>query len=182
MTKMQSVFLDHFKRYPRMQTIDFLKLIYQNIFGPSHFVIHPDLNQIKHYIEEELKEAKYFPSTPIIEKIGEKYARVSLKCVLNQQLTVSELANIFYQSIQDKIDMNTTSICDLRSQTDEFIDLIKTAQIKIPLDETILQIEKYFASGIGPTHHSIAYQQAYFPHYRVVNMTFLNPNQLNEVN
>jgi len=151
-----------------------LKLIYQNVFGPKHFAANPDFNQIRGYLTHEIRLAQHFINTPIIEEIGGEYVRVSLQAVVNHQITMDDLSRIFYQSMQEEVTLNLASTGVFRSQIDQFVELVKSGLIPLPLAETIHEIDQYFALGIRPIHHSLVYQQTYFPHYRVVKTTIMN--------
>ena len=49
----ENILLEHYNKYPKMELVDFIKLIYQNSFGPRH-MHKPTKETVTKYITEEM--------------------------------------------------------------------------------------------------------------------------------
>lgn len=159
------IILAHYQKYPKMTIEDFVKLIYQNTFGPYH-LYNPDKQKIITYLKQELLQV----SSPNkqIEDIGNNYVRI----YLNTQTDIECLANSFYQSTLVNT-FNQENIHLFFLKINILIKLIKKKKIKLPKKASIIFLNQYLANGITPVHHSKIYNQTYSPHYRVVNKNIL---------
>ena len=174
MEETKRILLTHFRRYPQMQIEDFIKLIYQNTFGPKHFGDNPTISYIKTFLTDELTSSTYYHETPYYEVIGSDYVRVSLKAITENKLSIDELAKYFMKTIDTTSNPteNTYTIFDQKISL--LLTLIKEGRIHLPYAESIAFIQTYQANKILPIHHSEVYKKNYHPHYRVVKKSFIN--------
>ncbi|MFW5889211.1 MAG: hypothetical protein ACOCUD_02400 [Bacillota bacterium] len=169
---MKEIILKHSVKYPLMEVRDYLKLFYQNSFGPKHFSDNPSLDNIIKYIETELTDYK-ISNTNIIENIGNDFVRVSLDIIKKQAIEIEKLAKAFQASMNK-------GLIDLQKSHDLFnkqvkilVDLIKSKEIKLDKKSAIKFIEDYLDKGIKPLSHSEIYRKNYHPHYRVIHKKYL---------
>jgi len=142
----------HLKKYPKMSTQDIVKLLYQNHFGPGHFI--KDLDFIKKYYINELN-SDYNSSENLYEHIGNNFVRVNI-FPYNKHYNNNDLIEYFYNS--SLFNFNDESL------KNSFINNLKN----IP-DDGFLDIYDY-----SNVHHTIEYNKLYKPHYRVINTKYLS--------
>lgn len=156
----EPILLEHYHKYPLMTITDFIKLIYQNTFGPYH--LHtPSIEKIKVYLEQEMKDVTI--QDEVQENIGNNYIRIHLSVNTN----IDQLAEVFYQNTLINTN-NNQNIHLFFLKINVLIKLIKKKAIKLPKKESIVFLNEYLANGIVPVHHSDIFNQAYHPHYRVI--------------
>lgn len=156
----ESILLEHYKRYPQMEVVDFIKLIYQNSFGPRHMHT-PTKEIVTNYINNEMNTVtnidEYF------EDIGNGYIRVYLSKNTN--------TNILIESFLSSMNVDTYTERTIRifyRKINVLINLIRKNKIRLPKKESINYIKEYLSNGIYPVRHSKTYNELYKPHYRVI--------------
>ena len=90
-TEIELILRTHARIYPKMQPTDAVKLIYQNEFGPGHFVCDPQKSLA--YLKAEHILAPFTPKANTYESIGNSLVRVHL-CAI-QMSALSELNEAF---------------------------------------------------------------------------------------
>lgn len=173
MEELKEILMKHYHRYPLMQMEDFIKILYQNTFGPKHLYGDPSPRKILRFLEEELKETNENASTPLYEEIGGEYCRVSLDVLLLHKMTVEELANHFVLSMKKSAERNEESMNSFFRKTEVLMELIEEGLIPLAKESSREFLNSYLASGVLPIHHSPIYEKNYEPHYRVVNKNIL---------
>ena len=164
----KEILLAHASRYPKMQIEDFVKLIYQQTFGPRHMHDTPDINKVKAYLKDELEQAVYHDETPFLEAIGGGFYRVSLNAIKTGKITLDTLAKQFLSSMRLSPPFNDETKAVFKQKLQDLLEMIKAKELA--LDEASCQmfIEHYLNNGIKPTHHAKVYKAHYHPHYRVI--------------
>jgi putative membrane protein insertion efficiency factor len=156
----EDILLEHYQKYPQMELNDFIKLIYQNSFGPRH-MHNPSKEDVLKYLDEEIKVVTN--ETEIIEDIGNGYVRV----YLSKETNIEKLSNYFLNSmIEDTY--TETNIRVFYRKLNVLIKLIKKGSIKLPKKESINLVNEYLSNGINPVRHTKIYNELYKPHYRVI--------------
>lgn len=156
----EDILLEHYQKYPQMELNDFIKLIYQNSFGPRH-MHNPSKEDVLKYLDEEIKVVTN--ETEIIEDIGNGYVRV----YLSKETNIEKLSNDFLNSmIEDTY--TETNIRVFYRKLNILTKLIKKGSIKLPKKESINLVNEYLSNGINPVRHSKTYNEFYTPHYRVI--------------
>ena len=156
----EDILLKHYQKYPQMELNDFIKLIYQNSFGPRH-MHNPSKEDVLKYLDEEIKVVTN--ETEIIEDIGNGYVRV----YLSKETNIEKLSNDFLNSmIEDTY--TETNIRVFYRKINILIKLIKKGSIKLPKKESINLVNEYLSNGINPVRHTKIYNELYKPHYRVI--------------
>ena len=156
----EDILLEHYQKYPQMELNDFIKLIYQNSFGPRH-MHNPSKEDVLKYLDEEIKVVTN--ETEIIEDIGNGYVRV----YLSKETNIEKLSNDFLNSmIEDTY--TETNIRVFYRKLNILTKLIKKGSIKLPKKESINLVNEYLSNGINPVRHTKIYNELYKPHYRVI--------------
>jgi len=163
----------HFKRYPEMKIEDYVKLIYQQTFGPNHFTKKIDYVHILSYLIKEISDCKTNPTSPLIEFIGNDYYRISLQAICDGDITVHELTEMFMKSM-DKTQVMTDYLKQSFLKKIEIL-LFMVEQKELPLDyeESVKWVKIYIKNGIQPMHHSDTYRHFYQPMYRLIHHDFI---------
>lgn len=174
MDEMTRIALAHYERYPQMQMKDFLKLIYQNTFGPKHFSDSPSKTDIAQYLVQELSETTVESGSDLPVDLGFGYVRIPLQAIQSGKWTIDSLSSAFEQSMLAKEEQTMAeSILLFREKVDLVLTLVKKQQINLSWAECVTTVEAYYHDGIRPISHSALYRKTYSPHYRVVHRRFL---------
>ena len=92
---MQNFINYHLKKYNLMTTQDICKLLYQNHFGPGHFI--KNLEFAQNYYNNELNNSLGNMNDNLYEHIGNNYIRVNIH-EYHKLFNNNELVNMFYNS------------------------------------------------------------------------------------
>ena len=156
----EPILLEHYVKYPKMELVDFIKLIYQNSFGPRHMHT-PTKEMVTKYINDEMNSVTR--DEEFVEEIGNGYVRV----YLSKNTNTEKLIDSFLGSMN--IDTYTEqNIRIFYRKINVLINLIKKGRINLPKKESIDYIKEYLSNGINPVRHSKIYNELYKPHYRVI--------------
>lgn len=149
---MQNFINYHLKKYSQITTQDVVKMLYQNHFGPGHFI--KNIDYAISYYKLELLNSKINIKDNLYEHIGNDYIRVNIH-QYNLLFKDNELINMFYNSAL------------IKYNKEEQIKKYKEIISSIPSD--------YFIKNYNFTdvHHSLIYNALYHPHYRVIHTKFL---------
>ena len=175
--KLKKILIEHYQRYPKMQIDDMIKLIFQQTFGPAHFGSSASLEDIKSYVDNEVKTIRIDEKTPLIEDIGNDYFRISLAVVLHKIIDKDELSSMFYQSMVNSPKLSDQTKQQFLKKMDLFMQMSQKRFFDYDPQDVMQGIKDYIKSGIKPMHHSEIYRLSYFPHYRLVHKNFI-PHQL----
>lgn len=156
----EEILLIHYKKYPHMEITDFIKLIYQNSFGPRH-MHNPSKEAVLKYLTEEMKVV--ISDKELTEDIGNGYVRV----YLSKETDIENLSKNFLNSMAEDT-YTETNIRIFYRKINVLIKLIKKGSIKLPKKESIKYIKEYLSNGINPVRHTKIYNELYKPHYRVI--------------
>jgi putative membrane protein insertion efficiency factor len=157
--KIKEILLEHYNKYPKMVLQDFIKLIYQNSFGPRHLSA-PDIETIEKYLVTEMEIVS---GDEYIENIGNGYVRV----YLGTNTDIEKIKKEFYN--ETKIEtMSEENIRLFYRKINILAELIKKDIILLPKKESLNEIREYLSNGITAVRHSSIYNNEYHPHYRVL--------------
>lgn len=154
---MNSFIKYHLNKYSQMTTQDIVKMLYQNHFGPGHFI--KDLDFVNKYYYNELNNSQDNENDNLYEHIGNNFIRINIhkyKKLINSNN--NNIINMFYNS----------SLIDYNNK--ELVDSFKQQLLKIKNDGFL---DNYDFSNV---HHSKIYNELYNPHYRVVSTKYLDLN------
>ncbi len=163
-SSLHKTFQEHTKRYPKMETQDYVKLLFKHTFGPAHFSNGLNPARVKNYLMKELETFQPYAHTPYIESIGNGYVRVSLACLVDGIMSVENLIECFLASAKRSDETHNT----FKSQFFANLDALKSDYDFQPW------IAYFNRQGIVPIRHSDLYKAHYFPHYRLVEQSLLS--------
>ncbi|MGE4572179.1 MAG: hypothetical protein AB7E09_05475 [Candidatus Izemoplasmatales bacterium] len=173
MEVIKGIIKDHYKKYPKMELQDFIKMFYQNSFGPKHIQSNPSLESTIQFIEEELGYFVENSETRQVEYIGNDYYRVSLSVIKHGLLSPYQLGQAFYQSMLESPIIEDYNIQLFINQLRLLCEMINENILQLDKEKCQLMVEEYLDKGIRPIHHSDTYKELYHPHYRLVHKTIL---------
>lgn len=151
----KDIILEHYHKYPKMEICDYLKLIYQNSFGPLH-LINLDPSKIEYYIEEEKKIT--INEKEFLESIGNGFSRLHIGKNTNSK----ELSNKILNSVVEE------NYQQFYLKINILIKMIKRKELPLKRKNSLKFIQNYLMEGSKPIHHSLEYNQNYKVHYRVI--------------
>lgn len=152
--------LKHYQTYPKLQTEDIFKYIFQSAFGCEHLVSNEDT--VLAYIKREYAALKEVPTvqTDILDGV---YTRVYLSC-LNNGITPETLAKLFCLSAKKEPGGKTA----LEEKIDVVKELIADGELPLNRDDFERKLAVWRADGYPAVHHSETFRSAYHPAYRVI--------------
>lgn len=158
---MEKHLLEHAARYPLAQTQDFVKLAYQQEFGPGHMVA--DSAGAMARLAEEWHTMPPAPPPPAaLEAIGGGLWRAHLRCFSQAQL--GALCGFFVSCANQK----RGSAGGLAQRLEAILRLCRGGRLGPDYAQAAAWIEEYSGRGFEPVGHSREYCRAYLPAYRVV--------------
>ena len=149
--------------YPKSTLQDIYKSFYQDRFGPGHMI--SDTASVKQYLLKEIAENDC-TSTVYYEPTGSdgRFVRVYLAAVTDSLITVRQLLEAFVASVNQVKETSS----DWASEWEEIVKLIRKNTLQVHDFEACLPVLSEAAKECQAVHHSDAYNEAYHPHYRIV--------------
>jgi hypothetical protein len=149
--------------YPKSTLQDIYKSFYQDRFGPGHMIT--DTASVRQYLLYELSENEV-ASKVYYEPTGSegRYVRVYLSAVADSLITVEQLLDAFVRSA------NTDKGADVdwEAEWNCIVGVItKHGIILNGFDKDVAMLNEA-SRNRQAVHHSRAYNEAYHPHYRIV--------------
>lgn len=149
--------------YPKSTLQDIYKSFYQNRFRPGHMIT--DTASARSYLMRELSEmtevlAVYYEPT------GSEgcYVRVHLSAVVDSMITAEQLLDAFVRSANTNNEENK----DWEAEWNCIVGVITKYGIVLnDFDKDVAMLSEASRNGQA-VHHSHAYNEAYHPHYRIV--------------
>lgn len=169
------ILLAHNREYPEMEIADYVKLLYQSVFGPAHFADDPSFAEVRSFIE---KEAAGITTTarkkPMFEPIGNGYHRIHLDHVASGRIDADKLAESFHASMKNAPGRTEASMALFQRATRILFSLIEAGEIPLDPEESRAFLATHREKGHPPIHHSDTFRENYAPHYRIVHEEFLH--------
>lgn len=162
---LREALIDHFLKYRKMTPQDTVKLIFQSEFGGGHLIA--DENYALCRLVSELADTPRDAAVPTVEYIGGDACRVNLAS-LPDGLTPQTLTSVFARSAE----MFSGTKERFESKLYEVYSLIDEKYAPFSRFDYMKFIENYFTAGGGAVHHSIYYNSAYRPAYRVIHTDY----------
>lgn len=149
--------------YPKSTLQDIYKSFYQDCFGPGHMIT--DTTSARSYLMHELSEMTN-TSAVYYEPTGNegRYVRVYLSAVADSLITAEQLLDAFMRSANtDKVKNN-----DWEAEWNCIVGVITKRGIVLnDFDEGVAMLSEA-SRNHQAVHHSQTYNEAYHPHYRIV--------------
>jgi hypothetical protein len=156
----RDLLIKHYQTYPKLQTEDIFKYLYQSAFGCEHLV--SDEETALAYIR---REYEFVPKTdvPLVEPLDGKYCRVHLSC-LNGDMEPETLAKLFCLSAKKE----SSGKADLERKLCVARALIAGGEIPLDCVFFDMMTEIWRKNGYPAVRHSETFRSVYRPAYRVI--------------
>ena len=149
--------------YPHSTLQDIYKSFYQDRFGPGHMIT--DTTSARSYLMRELSEMTNI-SAVYYEPTGSegRYVRVYLSAVADRLITAEQLLDAFVHSAN----MDKAADVDWEAEWNCIVGIItKHGIILKSFDKDVAMLSEA-SRNRQAIHHSRTYNEAYHPHYRIV--------------
>ena len=149
--------------YPESTLQDIYKSFYQEHFGPGHII--SDTASARHYLMRELSEVGTTQS-PYYEPTGSQgdYIRVYLSAVADSLITAEQLLDALIRSANSRQEPTVSWL----EKWEAIVSIIQANKMEIEGFETDLPLLNEAARNNQAVHHSQPFNEAYHPHYRIV--------------
>ena len=149
--------------YPESTLQDIYKSFYQEHFGPGHII--SDTASARRYLMKELSEMGETQS-PYFEPTGSQgdYVRVYLSAVTDSLITAEQLLDAFVRSANSRKEPTVSWM----EKWEAIVSIIQANKMEVEDFETDLPLLTEAARNSQAVHHSRHYNEAYHPHYRIV--------------
>ena len=149
--------------YPESTLQDIYKSFYQEHFGPGHII--SDTASARRYLMSELSEMGETASL-YFEPTGSQgdYVRVYLSAVADSRITAEQLLDAFIRSANSWQEPTVSWM----EKWEAIVSIIQANKIELEGFETDLPLLTEAARNSQAVHHSRRYNEAYHPHYRIV--------------
>ena len=149
--------------YPKSTLQDIYKSFYQEHFGPGHII--SDTTSTRRYLMRELSEMGKTQS-PYFEPTGSQgdYVRVYLSAIADSLITAEQLLDAFVRSANLWQEPTVSWL----EKWEAIVSIIQANKIELEGFETDLPLLTEAAQNNQAVHHSRRYNEAYHPHYRIV--------------
>ena len=164
------------KRYPASTLMDLYKSFFQDRFGPGHLLSNGSEveAQALNYIKRECEIEKQQPSQCLpIEQTGTegRFYRVSLSLLVDGSVSPEQFLKVFLQSAKQ---FELPPIEEWTSEWNEIEHIIRKMHLHIPhYKRDARHIRRLLRHGQYAAHHSQEYNEAYHPHYRLIEKSLL---------
>lgn len=150
-------------QYPEATLQDVYKSFYQERFGPGHMI--PNVENARNYLMSEMEQASENTGA-YYEPTGSegKYIRVYLNAVADGKISAEQLLDAFVESANN-VEPRSDKWAD---QWANIVKVIEEKQLPVAANDELKQLLKTCSEQDEAVHHSEAYNQAYRPHYRIV--------------
>ena len=149
--------------YPESTLQDVYKSFYQEHFGPGHIISNTASAQ--RYLMRELSEMGKIQS-PYFEPTGSQgdYVRVYLSAVADSLITAEQLLDAFVRSANSRQEPAVSWL----EKWEDIVSIIQANKMELEGFEPNLPLLTEAARNNQAVHHSRRYNEAYHPHYRIV--------------
>ena len=160
MEELKQILQEHATRYPLMQPVDAVKLIYQNEFGGGHLI--KDEAACLNYLRREYESVEKDSTMPLYEDIGNGIVRVNLAAIKPEEL--EQLGKDFIRSAAE----HTGTKERFLQKLEVLRQLTAAGHFSFGMIELEYYLSEYMKSGCPMVSHSEQYRKAYLPAYRIV--------------
>ena len=157
MEELKEIVRQHQDRYPLLEPVDLVKLIYQNEFGVGHFIDDEMASLTR--LETELQGVDFIPGD-LFEAIGGGLLRLQLRA-LGERLSAATVNRFFLLTAQRQ-----------QGTIESFERKLTILDKLYPARELESLLNDYKEAGYPPMSHSPVYRKHYAPSYRVVKDVF----------
>ena len=149
--------------YPESTMQDIYKSFYQEHFGSGHII--SDTASARRYLMRELSEMGKIQS-PYFEPTGSQgdYVRVYLSAIADSLITAEQLLDAFVRSAN----LWHEPTVSWMEKWETIVSIIQANKMEIEGFKADLPLLTEAARNNQAVHHSRRYNEAYHPHYRIV--------------
>lgn len=165
--ELKDVLLQQQDIYPKMQLVDFVKLIYQNEFGGGH-MIRNEAAAWQRLLTEWTAQKNQASSTHMFDHIGNGICRINLGPIQARGIT-AETVNRFFVLSANSVQGTRESFA---AKLQAFEQWCADGLFAYTPKELNAYLSAYRAQGYPPVSHSEVYRRAYAPAYRVIKTGF----------
>lgn len=157
--------------YPESTLKDIYKNFFQDAFGPGHLKPSGENAEqgMRNYLQRETQEAREdVDPSPAYVATGwhGRFYRVNLSVINNGQVPFETFFAAFAQSAAQFV---LPQISDWAQEWAVILEEVKALNLPLPDMEADAQyIRDLLDKGEYASHHSTRYEQAYHPHYRLI--------------
>ncbi len=154
---MQKVWMEHLRRYPNMEAVDMLKLIFQAHLGCGHLLA--DEASVTARIAEEEATLSPAPEAPLTEALGPYFVRLNLPAAMARGIQPVWIARMMALSCQAAPAFTRQDAADCA----------RRLSASVACGEELRRAARRLVDEPAwlPSH-SDAYRTSYAPHYRVI--------------
>jgi len=162
--------LEHYRKYPKMQLQDMVKLIYQNEFGAGHLISN-EQDSMKR-LKEESENIRQVPyeedACGLFEDIGNGLYRLHLSAMGSTDIDLATV-NKFFINTANSV---RGSIQNFEDKLEVLKECCEENSLPYSLQECKAYLDDYKNKGYPPVSHSMTYKSLYFPAYRIVKAEY----------
>ena len=162
--KHKEIWINYFKNYPETTIQDFMKLLYQSVFGGGHLIMDEEANY--HRFLEEYQSLSKPSKDECFEIISERFVRVHMASLDEKYLKV------FHQLFVKSTALSGT-VEDLEELFHEVEQGILEAWIPFSMTSWKQAVTDYRKQGYPILRHSETFRQIYHPHYRLMDRRYV---------
>ncbi len=157
--------------YPKSTLLDIYKNFFQDAFGPGHLMGQGDdvRGRMRAYIEQECAiAAEDAVAGPDYEQTGwhGRFYRVSLSVINDGKVSLDQFLDAFVESATR---FTLPEVSEWRKEWKAILREVRRCGYDIPgLKADKAAIDAILAQGQYASHHSETYNDAYHPHYRLI--------------
>lgn len=168
-SRFDTILAEQISRYPLLQVQDLYKLIHQGAMGSEHAI--RDAEAAHTWLEEELDNLQEGPPEPMVDPISPSgdIVRINLRPYLQDGRNPRILLDAFIRTANEyRGSEELLRKCWAHARR-------MASEGKLPLDirrmdEFMSEMEK---QGLPAVHHSLVYEEAFRPAYRVVAAIYM---------
>lgn len=165
--KMELAILMQLKEYPESSLQDIYKNFYQDRFGPGHAISNPEA--VMQYLENELSAMENVEMSQTIEVLGweHNFVRVPLSMVKAGKINKEDLNQLF---IESAFEIQPEAGEEWQKEWKQITRIIEKRKLPV---RNFSEDKKHIDSLLNENpiiaiHHSQAFREHYYPHYRIV--------------
>lgn len=157
--------------YPESTLKDIYKNFFQDAFGPGHLMSTAENAEqgMRNYLSRETEEAKTdIDPSPAYVATGwhGRFYRVNLSVINSGQVPYETFFGAFLKSARQFV---LPEIPEWAKEWAVILEEVRNLNLSFPDMEADAQaIQELLAKGEYASHHSRAYEEAYHPHYRLI--------------
>ena len=165
--KMESAVVMQLKQYPESTLQDIYKNFHQDRFGPGHAIANPE--SVMQYLEYELSTMDDVDMSQQIEPLGweHRFVRIPLTMVKEGKIGKEDLNALF---IESAFEIPSEAGDEWKKEWEQITQIIQKRKLPVKnFEEDKIFIDSLLSENpMVALHHSNAFNESYYPHYRIV--------------